>query len=252
MSAIKDLMPVKYSDEVILTTEQLAEFYECNSDQIRRNFSNNKDKFIEGKHYFKVEGAELENLRKNNLPMQISSMTRTFYLWTKQGAARHAKMLTTEKAWVIFETLEENYFNPKKVESITREPLTFGGILRDVDETKTLIQKIYAVKDGIATAQATNMVGKFYGYDLSELNRLIPPADHETGYMNATQLGEKIGKTARATNKWLSDNGYQYKDGRDWRLTAKGKQYAEEIPYNTGKHSGYQIRWNLALLNDIN
>ncbi len=33
------------------------------------------------------------------------------YLWTKRGAARHAKMLSTDRAWEVFEQLEDTYFN---------------------------------------------------------------------------------------------------------------------------------------------
>ena len=104
-----------YSNKPVLMTEQLSEFYECDRMQLIKNFNNNKDRFIEGKHYFKVEGEELKKLRIQIMDMQadmqISPMTRTLYLWTKQGAFRHAKMLNTDRAWEVYELLEENYFN---------------------------------------------------------------------------------------------------------------------------------------------
>ncbi len=37
-------------------------------------------------------------------------MVRSLHLWTELGAARHAKMLETDKAWDVFEQLEDNYF----------------------------------------------------------------------------------------------------------------------------------------------
>ena len=119
-----------------------------------------------------------------------------------------------------------------------------ADMVLDIGKARDAIQSVFGgVKNGIATVQAINMVSNFYKFNLSELKALIPPAEHETGYMNATQLGEKVGKTARAVNQFLQENGYQFRDGKNWRLTEKGKQYAEEIPYDTGKHSGYQIRW---------
>ena len=42
--------------------------------------------------------------------------TSSIYLWTKRGAARHCKMLGTEKAWDVFELLEDNYFDTPKVQ----------------------------------------------------------------------------------------------------------------------------------------
>lgn len=55
--------PVKYSEQLITTTEQLANFYECNITQIKQNFNNNKEHFIEGKHFFKLEGEELKSFK---------------------------------------------------------------------------------------------------------------------------------------------------------------------------------------------
>ena len=121
---------VAWSDEIILTTEQLAEFYECSTTRIKQNFNNNKDHFVEGKHYFKLEGEDLKafksmvenfdlaregtKLRVENFDPQISQMVRTIYLWTKRGCARHAKMLNTNKAWDVFEMLEDSYFSHKE------------------------------------------------------------------------------------------------------------------------------------------
>ncbi len=42
---------------------------------------------------------------------QSLSKNRSLILWTERGAARHAKMLETDKAWEVFEKLEDNYFN---------------------------------------------------------------------------------------------------------------------------------------------
>ena len=60
---MSDLIPVEYRAERVLTTEQLAQAYECGTDNIKRNFSNNKEHFEEGKHFFKLEGDELKDLR---------------------------------------------------------------------------------------------------------------------------------------------------------------------------------------------
>lgn len=105
---------VEYNNERVLTTEQVSEGFECEPHNIKKNFNANKDRFVEGKHYYKVEGKELENLRVTNSDLQISPMTRSLYLWTKRGVARHSKMLGTDRAWEMFDCLEENYFNPEQ------------------------------------------------------------------------------------------------------------------------------------------
>ncbi len=102
---------VRYSDKLILTTEQLAEFYGCDANNIKKNFNANKQYFTEGKHYFKVEGDALNNLRTNVSSFKISPMTRMLYLWTKQGAIHHCKIINSNRAWTVLSFLEEYYFD---------------------------------------------------------------------------------------------------------------------------------------------
>ena len=74
------LTRIEYKGKLVLTTAQLAEFYDTNVINLQRNFSNNAKYFIEGKHYFKLEGEELNILRLKNFQPQISPKTRVLYL----------------------------------------------------------------------------------------------------------------------------------------------------------------------------
>lgn len=124
---------ISYDGVPVVTTEMLAEFYETDAKIISQNFNRNKERFDECKHYYKLEGDRLKDFicilqneeRKNSQiaesVSQISAMTRTLYLWTKQGAARHAKMLETEKAWKVFEILEDTYFTVVEEKKQKRE-----------------------------------------------------------------------------------------------------------------------------------
>ena len=123
----QNLVPVEHREQRVLTTAQLAEFYGCSVQQLQQNFNNNQDRFEAGKHFFKLTGDELkafrdyiahfeaQSLQFDTVEVQISSKTRTLYLWTERGAARHAKMLSTDKAWEVFEALEDCYFCRQKV-----------------------------------------------------------------------------------------------------------------------------------------
>lgn len=108
------LQAVELNNKRILTTEQIAEFYGTTPDRIKQNFNRNKEKFIEGKHYYKLEGNKLKEFkdRVSNSDL-VGKNANTLILWTKQGAGRHSKMLGTDKAWDMFDELEENYFNAK-------------------------------------------------------------------------------------------------------------------------------------------
>ena len=54
---------VEYNNERVLTTEQVSKGFECEPTNIKKNFNSNKERFEEGKHYFKLEGDELRKFK---------------------------------------------------------------------------------------------------------------------------------------------------------------------------------------------
>lgn len=119
------MYPVDYNGVRVLTTEQLAAAYECEPKQIKQNFNNNLDHFVEGKHYFKLESEALHSFKNKveNIDL-VGKNARILYLWTRRGASRHCKMLGTEKAWEMYDNLEENYFNPPQKKMTAAEILS--------------------------------------------------------------------------------------------------------------------------------
>ena len=122
----------------VMTTEQLAEAYGCAPKQIQQNFNNNRVRFIAGKHFFVLEGQDLQTFRLQveNIELQISPKTRHLYLWTERGAARHSKMLGTERAWDVFEQLEDSYF--KVAKNMTPEEFLLYSAQRMVEQAKAI------------------------------------------------------------------------------------------------------------------
>lgn len=147
-SASLSLPQIAYKGVPVVTTDTLAMAYEVEAKQIRQNFANNKDRFIEGKHYFQISGKELREfcLCVENFDSQISPMARNLTLWTERGAARHAKMLNSDKAWDVFELLEETFFS---VAAKTPSP-TATISPADRSELKALVDaKLSAYPDSI-------------------------------------------------------------------------------------------------------
>jgi hypothetical protein len=107
-------MPMEFKNQRIMTTKVLAEQYGTNEQNISKNFTRNSERFVEGKHYFKLEGEELKEFKGYVLNDESLKFVSILYLWTDRGAARHAKILDTDEAWDIYEELEETYFRVKE------------------------------------------------------------------------------------------------------------------------------------------
>lgn len=132
----KDLQIIEYRGQRVATTEQLAAGYGASVKNIRDNFDNNKSRFIEGKHYFQIEGKALSDLRTENFGVQISNKARSLRLWTERGAANHAKMLETDQAWEYYNDLTEFYFTrrdaiaaPVDAMQLLNDPSTLRNLL---------------------------------------------------------------------------------------------------------------------------
>lgn len=113
--AIESLDVVRYQNQPVVTSDLLAKLYGASTKNINDNFLNNSGRFLEGKHFHRLEGDALREFK--NYPENIgvvARQTRHLILWTERGAARHAKMLDTDQAWEVFERLEEGYFNPTR------------------------------------------------------------------------------------------------------------------------------------------
>jgi hypothetical protein len=116
-NSLESMVAIMHGNIPVITTELLADVYETNVNNIKVNHSRNAERFIEGKHYFKLTGLILKEFKhkvtQSNF-VKIAKNVRHLILWTERGAARHAKMLDTDKAWDVFEKLEDFYFNQKE------------------------------------------------------------------------------------------------------------------------------------------
>lgn len=137
----------EYKSIPVMTTEQLAGFYGTDQVRVRQNHHENKERFVEGKHFFKVEGEELKNLKTSLSSLKlVSPNARSLMLWTEKGAARHAKILNTDQAWNVFEQLEDSYFKAKELlqnfdpMKALSDPNVLRGLLLGYSEKVTVLE----------------------------------------------------------------------------------------------------------------
>lgn len=170
-------MALEWNGERVITTAQLADVYGTDINNVRNNFSNNKDRFDEGKHYFLLTGDSLKSFKShiNDIDV-VAKNTAQLYLWTRRGASRHCKILDTEKAWAQFDCLEENYFNPHPACAITYQYPVSPAAIESATNASRLFERIMK-REGIPPHEIAMAVRNIFlqaGIDVPEYVVRIP------------------------------------------------------------------------------
>ncbi len=147
---IQNLIPVAWSEKLVLTTAQLADVYKCKPKRITDNFNRAKEQFAEGIDYFKLTGEALRQFKshveKNG--MAIAPSSAWLYLWTYEGCVRHCKMINTPQAWKMFNELERVYFGvlEGEIPSPAPSPAPSDG-LKELKELTAELRELKKVLD---------------------------------------------------------------------------------------------------------
>lgn len=213
--------------------------------KVGRDFSTWIKKRI-GKYGFEENNDYILTLTRTG---ERKNVTRHDYYLTMDTAKELCMVENNERgrqARRYFIEVERRY---KQMQNATALPQP-GTVAALHLEAAKLLTEVAGVKPGIAAATAYSQIEKRTGEDMSEYKKLLPPAEHETGFLNATEVGKLVGGlSARKVNKMLAELGFQRqvvdsKGRKMWRLTDEGKEYGEELPFERNGHAGYQIKWS--------
>lgn len=142
-----------YHDTPVITTAKLAELYGVTPRRLRDNLANHRARFVDGKHYFQLSGEEARVFQKqcaDKIGARRGSAS-TLNLWTERGAARHAKLLNSERAWDVFETLEDTYFRVRAAGPAL--PLPNDRSALPSGETERLRRQVLSLQGQLLAAQ---------------------------------------------------------------------------------------------------
>lgn len=206
-----NIQVIEHKEVRVLTTQQLAEVYETNPDNIKMNFKRNKERFVEGRDYYLLKGEELKEFKNlvtnSNL---VDKRTPQLYLWTERGANRHSKILDTDKAWQQFDVLEETYFKVKS----NQLQLDSYMIVDPIERAKRWIEEQ-------KEKEHLQLSNKMKDQQIAELK---PKADYcdiilqNKGLSTINAIAKDYGMSAHSMNKKLHELGVQYKQGNQWFL----------------------------------
>ena len=84
---------IEHKNQRVLTTQQLSEVYEAESGKIIQNFNNNKDRYIEGKHFYLLQGEVLRQFKGNIENFDVAENVNRLYLWTEKRRMASRKII---------------------------------------------------------------------------------------------------------------------------------------------------------------
>ena len=212
-----NLQVVETNNQRVLTTAQIAEQYGTDAQIITNNFNHNKKRYTEGKHYFALEGEEKKAfLNLTQIDLGSAKNAKTLYLWTEKGALLHAKSLNTDQAWQAYEVLVDTYFSVREQAAMDSymiaDPVKRAERWIEEQREKQQLETTVAVQE----QQIAELQPKASYYDV-----VLNCKD----LLSITSIAKDYGKSGVWLNRYLHQNGVQYKQGQNWLLYQK---YAEK------------------------
>ncbi|WP_195903745.1 ORF6N domain-containing protein, partial [Pseudomonas monteilii] len=112
---------VEYRGQRVASTQMIDQVHERPDGTTRRNFNENRGRFVEGEDYFKVSAEEI----RTHKIMPISNRAHEdFTLFTEQGYLMIVKSLTDDLAWTVQRQIVSNYFRPAPVPALPGDYIT--------------------------------------------------------------------------------------------------------------------------------
>lgn len=247
------LTVIERNGQRVVTLAMMDAVHQRPEGTARRTFNTHRERLIEGEDFITLEQAN--EIRTVGLARADGSTPASVTLLTESGYSMLVKSFTDDLAWEVQRKLVNNYFRkpaPAVLEA-AKPPMKSSRSIRSEqgDKVRLLMQvgrfmsKMPGVNAGIAAACTARAITIETGLDVSGyFAPALPAAEGPLPGMNATQLGERVGLSARALNNQLCLLGWQTKLPRGgFDLTDVGLQYGERLPFNRHGHSGWQIQW---------
>lgn len=224
--ADKQTSVIQYKSLPVMTTEQMAGFYGTDPVNIRKNHMRNAERFIDGKHFFKVEGDELRTLKNSLSDFEVlSPNTRSLTLWTEKGAARHAKILDTDQAWDVYEQLEEVYFAVKEKPHFPALPnfadpaeaaIAWANEYKAKQQALADAEYFKATKAEIGSRREATAMGRLSA-KVKEVEKLKTQLDSSTGFATIKKVQSLTGGTydTYALRRHSKANGLEIQKAED-------------------------------------
>lgn len=224
-----NLSIIEHKQQRVLTTAQLADGYDTDTQVILKNFQRNKERYSEGTHYYQLTGEALKIFKSTTGQIDDSSKINSMYIWTEKGAFLHAKSLNTDKAWQVYEMLVDSYFQkqikPSSIEDLiimqaesvkelkSKVSYLESSITQTVDKTEVLEKRINNLIDIDISQPKKDILNKYIQrYAIEKCKSNFMEAwkhfDNAFYYVTGKKVKTRADHAKQTRPVWLESNGY--------------------------------------------
>jgi len=223
----------EYHGQRVVTFRDIDELHGRPEGTAKRNFQENAERFVEGKHYFRVGRDEFRTDLWEALG--FNKFAPNGILLTEIGYLMLVKSLTDDRAWEVQEQLIDIYFRAK--EGIDRRlPRTYVEALEDLlkaEKDKIQLQEqlqlqapkveLYDILLSAKNAQTMNEVAKAFGWGRNKLfaflrdngilmrNNLPYQNYLDSGYFEVREVSTQRGEfTVNVTQTLVTPKGLDF------------------------------------------
>lgn len=144
----KDLQVKEFKDQRVVTLKDIDMVHERPEGTARRNFNENKGRFIEAEDFFNI------SLKDENRTLGIDIPNRGITVLTESGYLMLVKSLTDDLAWEVQRQLVNNYFRGKELANTLNELSPELQLLINMElKQKQLESQITETKEELAAVK---------------------------------------------------------------------------------------------------
>ncbi len=256
-----DIQQITYKGDAVVTFAMVDTVHQRPKDTAKRNFTENRSRFVEGEDFFLIPAIQKDAFRTFGIDVPNRGLT----VLTRRGYLKLVKPMTDDRAWEVQGEMIERYFAVEKlVETVTKLSPLNSGMLRETRLQHKMFMGILrdcGVKGNQAAISANQATKRMTGVDLMGVLGIthIDAAANEPD-LTPTSIGVRLGMSGQKVNQLLCVHGYQVpgRDGKGhiyYELTDKG-QNAGGVFKDTGKHHGTgvpikQLMWGAGVIDRL-
>ena len=128
---------VEYDGQRVITLALIDKLHRRPEGTAKRNFSDNRDRFVEGKHFYLIDSSKKNEFRTFGIDVPPRGLT----VLTERGYSMLVKSFTDDFAWEVQEQLVDGYFDTQKPMSIAEYLVQQANLLLEHE------RKIKAIQD---------------------------------------------------------------------------------------------------------